>query len=358
MPITPLPALDRTSATFKADVDTFFGTQIPAFVTEANALETNVNAKEALAVAAAVDTAADAIATAADAVATAADRVQTGLDVVDTAADAVATAADRVQTGLDVVAAAASAASAAAIANAFIGTSTTSWTPAVESKAFTTQAGELYTAGIFVTVVSAGTPSAYGFGQVTSYSGTTLTVDVQLVGGSGAHTDWNISLAGVRGSTGAQGIPGAGITEDAIGWHGTGGTTPKTLTVDDDLTTSQAARRNAANTFAAQQTFTEVKDTVYTIADGAAFEIDPANGSVQIVTLGASRTPAATNFEAGQTVLLMIDDGTAYTVTWTTVAPTWKTDAGSAPTLNTTGYTAILLWKVGAVMYGARVGDA
>jgi hypothetical protein len=53
MPVSTLPALDRTSSTFKADVDTFFGTQLPAFTSEINALESNVNAKEASAVAAA-----------------------------------------------------------------------------------------------------------------------------------------------------------------------------------------------------------------------------------------------------------------------------------------------------------------
>lgn len=199
-----------------------------------------------------IDTAADRVQTGLDAIATAADRVQTGLDAiatgadaVSTAADAIATAADRVQTGLDrvatgqdVIAAAASAASAAAIANAFIGTSTTSWTPAVESKAFTTQAGELYTTGIYVTVVSAAAPTAYGWGQVTSYSGTTLTVDVQLAAGSGSHTDWNISLAGVRGATGAT---GAGLTAQAVGFTATLGTTPKTLTVDVDITASLLA---------------------------------------------------------------------------------------------------------------------
>lgn len=96
----------------------------------------------------------------------------------------------------------------------------------------------------------------------------------------------------------------------------------------------------------------------FTITDGAAFEIDPANGEIQVVTLGANRTPAATNFAAGQCVLLGIDDGTAYTVTWTTVAPTWVKPGGtaSAPTLATTGYTWILLWKVGTTIYGAEVG--
>jgi hypothetical protein len=118
------------------------------------------------------------------------------------------------------------------------------------------------------------------------------------------------------------------------------------------------AKLDVAQSFTAQQTFKELKDTVHTITDGAAFEIDPANGSIQVVTLGANRTPAATNFEAGQVVLLGIDDGTAYTITWSTVNPTWVKvgGTGSAPTLATTGYTWILLWEVGTTIYATEVG--
>jgi hypothetical protein len=106
-----------------------------------------------------------------------------------------------------------------------------------------------------------------------------------------------------------------------------------------------------------------ILEDVYTITDGAAFEIDPGNGSIQLITLGASRTPKATNFAAGESVLLMVDDGTAYALTWTdttfgTSGVVWKTNAGAAPTLNTTGYTAIVLWEVASQIYGARVGDA
>lgn len=106
-----------------------------------------------------------------------------------------------------------------------------------------------------------------------------------------------------------------------------------------------------------------ILEDVFTITDGAAFEIDPGNGSVQLITLGASRTPKATNFAAGESVLLMVDDGSAYTLTWTDSTfggsgVVWKTNAGVAPTLNTTGYTAIVLWKVSTQVYGARVGDA
>lgn len=144
---------------------------------------------------------------------------------------------DKAQQAVDSAAsAAASAASAAAIAGAFVSTSTTSWTPAIGSKAFTVQTGEQYTAGIFVTIVSASTPSVWGFGQVTGYSGDQLTVDVQVINGSATKTDWNISL------TGARGAPGAGVTPQAVGFTLQGGTVSKTYTGDVDVTASLLAQ--------------------------------------------------------------------------------------------------------------------
>jgi hypothetical protein len=84
--------------------------------------------------------------------------------------------------------------------------------------------------------------------------------------------------------------------------------------------------------------------------------LSPTNGSIQTWTLSANSTPTAGTWASGQSLTLMVDDGTAYSITW--FAITWKTDGGTAPTLNTSGYTAIQLWKVDAVIYGARVGDA
>lgn len=106
-----------------------------------------------------------------------------------------------------------------------------------------------------------------------------------------------------------------------------------------------------------------VVEDIYNIVDGAAFEINPDNGSIQLITLGASRTPKATSFVDGEAITLMVNDGTAYTLTWTDATfgasgVAWKTDGGVAPTLNTSGYTAIVLWKVSGQVYGARVGDA
>lgn len=102
-----------------------------------------------------------------------------------------------------------------------------------------------------------------------------------------------------------------------------------------------------------------ILEDVYTITDAAAFEIDPSNGSVQLITLGANRTPKATNFISGESVTLMILDGSAYTLTWTdttfgTSGMVWV--GGTAPTLDTTKYTVLQLWKVGTQVYGAIVG--
>jgi hypothetical protein len=144
----------------------------------------------------------------------------------------------------------------------------------------------------------------------------------------------------------------------------TGAGTAATVTLPSgDLVGTSATQTLTAKTLTDPAIIGTILEDVYTISDGAAFEIDPGNGSVQLITLGASRTPKATNFAAGEAVTLMVDDGTAYTLTWSDATfggsgVVWKTNAGVAPTLNTTGYTVIVLWKVGTQVYGARVGDA
>jgi hypothetical protein len=99
-----------------------------------------------------------------------------------------------------------------------------------------------------------------------------------------------------------------------------------------------------------------IKETVFAITDGASVDINPANGGIQTWTLGANRTPTASSFAEGQSVTLMIDDGTAYAITWSSVSPTWI--GGSAPTLATSGFTVIELWKRSSTIYGALVGTA
>lgn len=128
MSITPLPSLDRASATFKSDVDTFFGTQLPQFVTETNAAADDINA---------------------------------------------------------------------ALSNANLGftaTSSSSVAIATGSKTFTTQSGKGFVIGQRVRVTNDADVTKYMVGAVTSYSGTTLIVSVDKVGGSGTLSAWTISI--------------------------------------------------------------------------------------------------------------------------------------------------------------------
>ena len=96
-----------------------------------------------------------------------------------------------------------------------------------------------------------------------------------------------------------------------------------------------------------------IVEEVYALS-GTTPTLEPDNGSIQTHTL-TGNTTYTDGFSAGQAVTLMIDDGTAYTVTWPTM--TWVNNAGAAPTLATSGYTVVALWKVSTTLYGALVGD-
>lgn len=86
--------------------------------------------------------------------------------------------------------------------------------------------------------------------------------------------------------------------------------------------------------------------------------LSPTNGSIQTWTLAANSAPTAGTWANGQGMVLMIDDGTAYTVDWAPMSITWKTGGGTAPTLLAIGYTPVVLEKIDGVLYGYRAGDA
>jgi len=126
-----------------------------------------------------------------------------------------------------VAAASASAAAAEAFANAagvsataaqgyaaaLTSTSTTSLAIGLGSKVFTTQANKQYTTGQFISAVSAADATNYMHGNVVTYTGGTLTLNVTDVGGSGTFADWNISISGTRGATAGASTP---ITANSV----------------------------------------------------------------------------------------------------------------------------------------------
>jgi hypothetical protein len=130
-----------------------------------------------------------------------------------------------------------------------------------------------------------------------------------------------------------------------------------TLLNDADIGVSVQAYD--ANTTTASNTQTLTNKTVTNIIlDGSITEevfaltgtaLNPANGTVQTITLSANTT-FTDSLSTGQSMILGIDDGSAYTVTWPTI--TWTTTPAAAPTLPTTGFLWVVLWKVGTTLYG------
>lgn len=145
------------------------------------------------------------------------------------------------------------------------------------------------------------------------------------------------------------------VLSDASG-NVDGSASQKAIPTGDVVGTSdaQTLTNKTANGLVLNDGYTE---EVFAVT-GTTPALSPTNGSIQTWTLTGNSTPTAGTWAAGQSITLMVDDGTAYTITWTSLAVTWKTDSGLAPTLNTTGFTAIALWKVGTTIYGARVGNA
>lgn len=90
----------------------------------------------------------------------------------------------------------------------YAGTSTTSRSLGTGSMSVTASAGMAFLAGSRVRLASAASPTTHWMeGPVTAYNSTTgsLTFTSDLFLGSGSRADWNISLAGERGATGATG---------------------------------------------------------------------------------------------------------------------------------------------------------
>lgn len=177
-----------------------------------------------------------------------------------------------------------------------------------------------------------------------------------------ATTSTGVSVTGTADMT-TLSIGGTAVTSTAAELNILDGVTASTAELNyldiTTLGTTQASKAVTADSsgdvsFAGDVSFTGTPiEDVYAMS-GTSVALEPDNGSIQTHTL-TGNTTYTDAFSAGQAITIMIDDGSAYTVTWPTM--TWVNNAGSAPTLATTGYTVVALWKVSTTLYGALVGD-
>ena len=117
---------------------------------------------------------------------------------------------------------------------------------------------------------------------------------------------------------------------------------------------ADTAKLDVAQTFTAEQTFAEIVEgsVSYGTVSGST-ALDPANGSLQRFNLvgNTTFTDALVN---GQSIVVQVDGGATYTVTWPTI--TWVTSAGNAaPTL--TANDTLVVWKNTSTLFGAYVGS-
>ena len=93
-----------------------------------------------------------------------------------------------------------------------------------------------------------------------------------------------------------------------------------------------------------------IRNAVYALS-GAVF--DATNGAVQTKTLAANTT-FTDSLSSGDAIVLQLEAGASYTVTWPTM--TWVTSGGNvAPTL--TAKDTLVFWKVSSTLYGAYTGS-
>lgn len=222
---------------------------------------------------------------------------------------------------------------------------------------FPASTGTVLTTATAVTVAQGGTGATTAAGALTNLGAYAASNPSSYITTAGARSalSFTAGSGAYNSTTGVITIPnntnqltnGAGYTTNTgdVTLTGTQTLTNKTLT-------SPVLNTATASGLTLNDGYTE---EVFAVT-GTTPALSPTNGSIQTWTLTANSTPTAGTWAEGQSIMLMVDDGTADTITWTSLAVTWETGGGTAPTLATTGYTVITLWKVGTTIYGAAVG--
>lgn len=176
----------------------------------------------------------------------------------------------------------ANALAAAMNLNATNDTSTTSNSIGTGAKTFTVSTGKSYVGGMYVMIADTAAPTTNAMiAQVTSYSGSTLVVNVKYIIGSGTKTAWIISQS-VPYAEHIDGVP-IGATTPAAGTfsvitgphNGTvGATTPSTgvfttVTASGDLTaTNTLTITDTATTYANTDNFILLKNSAAAVVGG------------------------------------------------------------------------------------------
>jgi hypothetical protein len=203
----------------------------------------------------------------------------------------------------------------------YYATSSSSLAIGTGSKTFTTQSGLAYAANMRVRI--AYNASNYMEGVCTSYSGTSLVVNVDRVVGSGTYASWTIGLAGDVGATG-QGFSDGDKGDITIGGSGT------TLTIDNDTVTYAKMQNVSATDKVLGRASAGAGDPeeIACTAAGRAL-IDDADAATQRTTLGLAIGSNVQAYDATLTSLAAVA-GVQGDILYASGADTWTRLAKSS----------------------------
>jgi hypothetical protein len=318
------------TATTQAGIAT---TQAGIATTQAGIATTKANEANASAIAAALSE-------------TAAETAETNAETAESNAEAAQIAAELAETN------------AAASAAKLEGTSTTSLAIGTGTKVFTTQTGKFFNAGAFLLITSDANPANFMAGQVTTYSGSTLTMNIDDIGGSGTLNDWTIRVSGKHG------VDGGGLTDivnDAtpqlggnldMNGNNIQTVTPTEMAYVSGVTSSIQTQLGAKASLTGTETLTNKRVTprVGTVASHATPTINTDNVDVFTITaLAEAITSMTTNLSGTPTtaqklIIRIKDDGTARAIAW---GASFASRGGTLPTTTVLGKTHYvgLIWN-------------
>jgi hypothetical protein len=239
------------------------------------------------------------------------------------------------------------------------GTSVTPLTIGAGTKIFTTQSNKAWLPGMYVQAISQGTPSDTMIGQVTAYSGVTLTVNMLQTSGTvgASHFDWLIIPSTLPGSVSVAGqaltaandtnvtatlggTPSAALVNASsitLGWSGT-------------LAGARGGTNNGFMQFAGPATVLKTFTLPNQSANVAALDVadQQVSGGANVTTLVLA--PGNVTIDCGQRPLQSIVNNAAFTVT----APA---NDGSCLLKVTNGVGAGAITFTGFSVNPANVGD-
>ena len=103
------------------------------------------------------------------------------------------------------------------LTNALSASSASEITIGLGAQTFEITGDKYFSAGMIVLVEKSDDATKWMLGSVTSYAGTTLTLDITETNGAGTFSDWTIVLTGLRGLQGIQGAAGNDGADGADG---------------------------------------------------------------------------------------------------------------------------------------------